>query len=99
LLLGAVLAAAATAAVGPLAFVALLATPLARGLAGGRPSLAAAALAGAVLVLAADLLAAEAVALLAEGTRLPTGVLTGAAGAPLMMTLLIRAGRRGERTA
>ncbi|MGW3946599.1 iron chelate uptake ABC transporter family permease subunit [Micrococcus endophyticus] len=99
LLLGAVLAAATTAAVGPLAFVALLATPLARGLAGGRPSLAAAALAGAVLVLAADLLAAEAVALLADGTRLPTGVLTGAAGAPLMMTLLIRAGRRGERTA
>lgn len=99
LLVGAVLAAGATAVVGPLAFVALLATPLARGLAGGRPSLPAAALTGAALVLLADLLAGEAVALLSGGTRLPAGVLTGAAGAPLMMLLLIRAGRRGERTA
>lgn len=99
LLVGAVLAAGASAVVGPLAFVALLATPVARGLAGGRPSLPAAALTGAALVLLADVLAGEAVALLAGGTRLPAGVLTGAAGAPLMMLLLIRAGRRGERTA
>lgn len=91
LALGAALAAAATAVVGPLAFVALLATPVARGLAGGRPSLPAAALTGAALVVLADLVAAEAVGLLTGGTRLPTGVLTGAAGAPLMILLLTRA--------
>ncbi|QCU79540.1 iron ABC transporter permease [Citricoccus sp. SGAir0253] len=87
---GALLAAAATAATGPLAFVALLSTPVARGLTGGRPSLPVAALCGAVIVVVADFLAAEAFG----GTRLPTGVLTGAAGAPLMLWLLVRSGRR-----
>ncbi|MDO5633955.1 MAG: iron chelate uptake ABC transporter family permease subunit [Micrococcus sp.] len=90
---GALLAAAATAAVGPLAFVALLSTPLALGLTRGRPSLAVAALTSAVLVVTADLVAAEAVGLLFDGTRLPTGVLTGAAGAPLMLWLLLTTGR------
>ena len=90
--LGAVLAAAATAVVGPLAFVALLATPVARGLTRGLPSLPAAALTGAALVLLADLVAGEAVPLL-TGAALPTGVLTGAAGAPLMLWLLLRQGR------
>ena len=83
--LGAVLAAAATA-------VALLATPVARGLTRGLPSLPAAALTGAALVLLADLVAGEAVPLL-TGAALPTGVLTGAAGAPLMLWLLLRQGR------
>ncbi|NUL47302.1 iron ABC transporter permease [Cellulosimicrobium funkei] len=90
LVVGALLAAAATAATGPLAFVALLSTPLARGLTGGRPSLPAAALCGAVIVVVADFAAAEAFG----GVRLPTGVLTGAAGAPLMLWLLIRSGRK-----
>lgn len=90
LVVGALLAAAATAATGPLAFVALLSTPVARGLAGGRPSLPAAALCGAVIVVVADFLAAEAFG----GARLPTGVLTGAAGAPLMLWLLVQSGRR-----
>lgn len=90
LTVGALLAAAATAATGPLAFVALLSTPVARGLTGGRPSLPVAALCGAVLVVVADFLAAEAFG----GARLPTGVLTGAAGAPLMLWLLMRSGRR-----
>ena len=90
--LGAVLAAAATAVVGPLAFVALLATPVARGLTRGLPSLPAAALTGAALVLLADLVAGEAVPLL-TGAALPTGVLTGAAGAPLMLWLLLCQGR------
>ena len=101
LAVGAALAAAATAAVGPLAFVALLATPLARGIAGGRPSLPVAALTGAVLVVLADVVAAEAVGLLVGGTALPTGVLTGAAGAPLMLWLLLRQGavRAGARPA
>ncbi|MCY1159646.1 MAG: iron transporter permease, partial [Citricoccus sp.] len=90
LTVGALLAAAATAATGPLAFVALLSTPVARGLTGGRPSLPVAALCGAVIVVIADFLAAEAFG----GARLPTGVLTGAAGAPLMLWLLVRSGRR-----
>ena len=75
-----------------LAFVALLATPVARGLTRGLPSLPAAALTGAALVLLADLVAGEAVPLL-TGAALPTGVLTGAAGAPLMLWLLLRQGR------
>jgi iron complex transport system permease protein len=90
LTVGALLAAAATAATGPLAFVALLSTPVARGLTGGRPSLPVAALCGAAIVVIADFLAAEAFG----GARLPTGVLTGAAGAPLMLWLLVRSGRR-----
>ncbi|NUL49048.1 iron chelate uptake ABC transporter family permease subunit [Cellulosimicrobium funkei] len=90
LVVGALLAAAATAATGPLAFVALLSTPLARGLTGGRPSLPVAALCGAVIVVVADFVASKAFG----GTRLPTGVLTGAAGAPLMLWLLIRTGRK-----
>ncbi|WP_413542360.1 iron chelate uptake ABC transporter family permease subunit [Citricoccus nitrophenolicus] len=90
LVVGALLAAAATAATGPLAFVALLSTPLARGMTGGRPSLPVAALCGAVIVVVADFVASEAFG----GTRLPTGVLTGAAGAPLMLWLLIRTGRK-----
>ena len=73
-------------------FVALLATPVARGLTRGLPSLPAAALTGAALVLLADLVAGEAVPLL-TGAALPTGVLTGAAGAPLMLWLLLRQGR------
>ncbi|MFC7401630.1 FecCD family ABC transporter permease [Citricoccus sp. GCM10030269] len=90
LVVGALLAAAATAATGPLAFVALLSTPVARGLTGGRPSLPVSALCGAVIVVLADFVAAEALG----GTRLPTGVLTGAAGAPLMLWLLVRTGRK-----
>ncbi|MDO5663021.1 MAG: iron ABC transporter permease [Brachybacterium sp.] len=90
LVVGALLASIATAAFGPLAFVALLATPLARGLTGGRPSIIASALVGALIVVIADFLAAETI----PGLRLPTGILTGAAGAPLMLWLLIRS-RRG----
>ena len=41
---------------------------------------------------APDLVAGEAVPLL-TGAALPTGVLTGAAGAPLMLWLLLRQGR------
>lgn len=94
LLVGAVLTAAATAAVGPLAFVALLAGPAAQALTGGRTSLGCSALTGAAMVVLADLLAAEAAAVLFDGARLPTGVLTGAAGAPLMLWMLLRQGRR-----
>lgn len=90
LVVGAVLAAAATAAVGPLAFVALLAAPVARGLAGGRHSLLVAGLVGSVIVVLADFVAGE----LIGDTPLPAGVLTGAAGAPLMLWLLLRSSRK-----
>lgn len=90
LVLGSLLAAVATAAVGPLAFVALLSAPLARGLAGGRPSLVISGLVGAIIVVLADFVAGE----LIGDVPLPTGVLTGAAGAPLMLWLLLRSARK-----
>lgn len=83
---GSLLAAAATAVAGPLAFVALLSTPVAAALGRGRPRIGAAALTGAVIVVAADILASEAL-----GTvDLPTGVVTGALGAPAMLWILLR---------
>lgn len=83
---GTLLAAAATAVAGPLAFVALLSTPIATALGGGRPRILAAALTGAVIVVAADIVAAEAL----STVSLPTGVVTGALGAPAMLWILLR---------
>ncbi|OAV78731.1 iron ABC transporter permease [Dietzia sp. 111N12-1] len=83
---GSLLAAAATAVAGPLAFVALLSTPVAAALGRGRPRIGAAALTGAAIVVAADIVASEAL-----GTvDLPTGVVTGALGAPAMLWILLR---------
>lgn len=84
--IGAVTVAAATAVVGPLAFVALLASPIAAALGGGRVRLVPAALTGAVIVVGADIAAAELFAFV----DLPTGVVTGALGAPAMLWLLLR---------
>lgn len=82
-----VLVAGATAVVGPLGFVALCAPPLARRLVRtGVPALPAVGAVGAVLVLAADLIAQHAV----PGVALPTGVVTGAVGAPYLLWLLAR---------
>lgn len=83
---GTLLAAAATAVAGPLAFVALLSTPIATALGRGRPRLLAAALTGAVIVVAADIVASEAL----STVDLPTGVVTGALGAPAMVWILLR---------
>lgn len=91
LVTGAALAAVATAATGPLAFVALMSSPIALGLTRGRFSLPATALTGACLVVLADFVGAELL-----GVSLPTGVLTGAAGAPLMLWLLLTNSRRGN---
>lgn len=77
------LVAASTAAVGPLAFVALLSGPLARRLTDGRDAVGLAAGVGAALVLAADHLATVAI----PGTSLPAGVVTGLAGAPVLLAL------------
>ena len=88
-LLGAVLAAVATAAAGPIGFVALVAGPIAARLlptAGPMP----AALVGAVVVAAADLIAQAAPVI----SPVPTGVITGLVGAPVLIYLLISKGVR-----
>jgi iron complex transport system permease protein len=87
---GALLAAAATSQVGAVDFVALVAPQVARRLAGTeRPPLVGAALAGAVLVVLADLVGRR----LLAPTQLPAGVLTAAIGGPYLIYLLMR-GRR-----
>lgn len=81
----------ATAAAGPIAFVAFLSGPIAARLVGGGGSLMVpAALVGAVLVLASDL-----VGQYAFGSRYPVGVITGTVGAPYLVYLLVRNNRSG----
>lgn len=85
------LLAVATAAAGPISFVAFLAGPLAARLVRpGGSLLLPGALVGAGLVLAADL-----VAQFAFDTRYPVGVVTGALGAPALVFLLVRSHRTG----
>ncbi|GGW33438.1 iron ABC transporter permease [Streptomyces galilaeus] len=93
LVLATSLAALATAAAGPVAFVALGAPQIARRLAGtaGIP-LVISGLTGAVLLLLADLAAR----LLFGPTELPVGIITGAVGAPYLLLLLARANRSGK---
>ncbi|WP_323099589.1 FecCD family ABC transporter permease [Intrasporangium sp. YIM S08009] len=86
------LAAVATSATGPITFVAFLAGPIARRLCGGRPSLWAAALVGAVVVVLSDFAGDY----LIPDVNLPVGVVTGALGAPLMLAVVIAAGRAGK---
>ncbi|AYF96980.1 FecCD family ABC transporter permease [Protaetiibacter intestinalis] len=92
LILGAVaLLAFATAAAGPISFVAFMAGPIAGRLLGpGAPLLLPAGLVGALLVLVADL-----VGQFAFDARYPVGVVTGALGAPFLIYLLARTSRRG----
>ena len=87
------LAAVATAAAGPVSFVAFLAGPIARRFT-GKVSLPASALVGALIVLAADYVAANVAPLLLGGTVLPVGVVTGALGAPFLLWLLVTANRK-----
>ena len=87
------LAAVATAAAGPVSFVAFLAGPIARRFT-GKASLPASALVGALIVLAADYVAANVAPLLLDGTVLPVGVITGALGAPFLLWLLVTANRK-----
>ncbi|GAB3942135.1 FecCD family ABC transporter permease [Corynebacterium tapiri] len=90
LLAAVALVATATAACGPVAFVAFLAGPIAAGICGpGRPRILAAAFVGASLMLLADLIGQYALP-----SRLPVGVVTGAIGAPYLLYLLVR--HRGE---
>ena len=86
-----VLIAFATAASGPIAFVAFLAGPIAARIVGAGGSLMVpAALTGAILVLAADLAGQ-----FAFDARYPVGVVTGVLGAPYLVYLLIRTNRSG----
>jgi iron complex transport system permease protein len=81
----------ATAACGPIAFVAFMAGPIASRIVGpGASPLLSAGLVGALLVLTADL-----VGQFAFDSRYPVGVITGALGAPYLVFLLIRINRSG----
>lgn len=87
------LAGTATAAAGPISFVALLAAPIGRRLArDGGPALLPSALTGAVIVLTADFAAQHTPGL----PQVPVGVLTGAIGAPYLLFLLARMNRGGH---
>ena len=87
----ALLAGVAVAVAGPIAFVALGAPHIARRLVGptSPATLTTAALLGATLVLAADVIGQR----LLAPTALPAGVVTAALGAPYLLWLLHRTGR------
>ncbi|WP_144124278.1 FecCD family ABC transporter permease [Catellatospora sichuanensis] len=85
------LVALAVSVAGPIVFVALVAGPIANRLLGpATGGIAAAALVGAVLLLSADLVAVHLLP-----TPLPTGVVTGAVGAPYLLWLLATTNRKG----
>jgi iron complex transport system permease protein len=91
-LVAVILVAVATSVAGPIGFVAFVAGPIARRLVRAPLTLVPAALAGALLLLVADLLARRAFA----PTELPAGVVTGLLGAPYLIWLLARANRIGR---
>jgi iron complex transport system permease protein len=91
-LAGAALAAVATAAAGPVGFVALVAPQIARRLVGARAAaIVPAAIVGAGLVVYGDLVGRR----LFTPTELPVGVVTAVIGAPYLLWLLARANRIG----
>ena len=91
LMWGIVLVAIATAAAGPIAFIALVAPQIARRLIGTATlSLLPAAFAGGLLLLSSDLVAQRAFA----PTQLPVGVMTVVVGGAYFVWLLIREGRK-----
>ena len=86
-MLGVVLLVAGTCAVcGPIAFVALLSGPIGRRVHRGRTRLVDIALIGALMVIVADYVAAY---LVPGGSNLPVGVVTGLAGAPFLIWLIV----------
>jgi iron complex transport system permease protein len=92
-LTGVVLAAAATAAAGPVGFVALAAPQLAARLTRSPgPGLLPAAAMGAVVLSASDWIAQRAL----TDVQLPVGVVTGALGGAYLTWLLVREWRRGR---
>lgn len=92
LLVAVVLAAMATAAAGPIGFVALVAPQITRRILAERQvGLAPSAAVGALLVVSADLAAR----LTFAPSEMPVGVLTAVLGAPVLLYLLARAHRIG----
>lgn len=88
------LVAAATAFVGPLAFVAFVSAPIARRMLGtGGLALVPSALVGIVLVVAADFVAQH---LLPGDVQVPAGIVTGLVGAPYLLWLLATTNRGGR---
>jgi len=86
-----ILVALATAAAGPIAFVALMAGPIAERVSGrADPSIFRAAVVGALIVQLSDLVAQHALA-----TPISTGIVTGFVGAPYIAWIIIRANRSG----
>jgi len=86
-------AAFATAAVGPVTFVAFVSGPIARALlAGSGKGFVQAALVGAIVMIASDLLAQHAFA----DVQLPVGVVTGLFGAIFLLCLLVVSNRAGR---
>lgn len=87
-----ILLAVATAACGPIAFIALMAGPIAaRVMHSNTELLIPAALIGALLVLVADFIGKN-----AFENAFPVGVVTGALGAPFLLLLLARANTSGR---
>jgi iron complex transport system permease protein len=86
-------AAFATAAVGPVTFVAFVAGPIARNLlAGSGKGFVQAALVGALVMLGSDLVAQHALPMV----QLPVGVVTGVFGAGFLLWLLVVSNRAGK---
>lgn len=93
-LLAVCLVSVATAATGPIAFVALAAPQIARRLAGtAAPGLVGPALTGALMVLGSDLVAQR----LLAPTELAVGVVTGAVGGLYLIVLLTTEWRKAQR--
>jgi iron complex transport system permease protein len=93
MLTGVGLVAFATAAAGPVAFVALMAPQIAQRLAGTAwPPPITSAVTGGLVVVGSDLVARTVV----PGTELPVGIVTGVLGAPVLLWLLVRADRAGS---
>ncbi len=92
ILLGVALASIATAAAGPVGFVAFVSGPIARRLTQGTGvALVPAALVGAAVVIAGDLVGQHLLPV-----QLPVGILTAAVGAPFLLYLLVRSNRSGQ---
>jgi iron complex transport system permease protein len=84
------LASVSVAAVGPLEFVAFVVPQVALRLTGGsRPPVLASMVAGAILVVGADLVTRAVLPF-----PLPAGIVTAAIGAPYLIWLLVRTNRR-----
>lgn len=93
IILAVALSAFATAAVGPVAFVAFVSGPIARRLlATGRVGLVPAMLVGAIVMLGSDIVAQHAL----PSTQVPVGVVTGLFGAGFLIWLLVNANRTGR---